>query len=105
MWIAFALSEEASGAAIARQPIYAIHLSYFLQSVHYMRNIGATFQSTMYSVRIEANPSQVLYIMYGFEVLFWRGQDGFVDRSSVLRGSKVKKSEKMAQNVEKMRIF
>ena len=50
----------------------------------FSRNIGATFQSTMHSVRIEAKTSQVLYIVYGFEVSFWRGRSGFVDRSSVL---------------------
>jgi len=38
----------------------------------------------MYSGQIEAKSSQVLYIVYGFEVSFWRGRSGFVDRSSVL---------------------
>ena len=47
-------------------------------------SIGATFQSTTYSDQIEAKSSQVLYIVYGFEVSFWRGRSGFVDRSSVL---------------------
>jgi hypothetical protein len=55
-----------------------------VNSMEFYANSSATFQSTTYSVRIEAKSSQVLYIVYGFEVSFWRGRSGFVDRSSVL---------------------
>ena len=84
MWIALAILEVPPEIANAIHTLYAILLRTRTRSVHYMRNIGATFQSTTYSVRIEANIPQVLYIVYGFEVSFWRGRSGFVDRSSVL---------------------
>ena len=37
--------------------------------------------NTIIRDRIGPNPHQVLYIVYGSHVPFWRGFDGFVDRA------------------------
>ena len=82
-----------SKTAIAIRTLFAALQRGWTRSVHYIQYFREVLQCYIYSVRIEANPSQVLYIVYGFEVPFWRGQNGFVDRSTVLRGPKVKNTK------------
>ena len=51
------------------------------RSVHYIQCFVRLSRNTVYRIRIGPDPHEMLYIVYGSHVPFWRGFNGFVDRA------------------------
>ena len=65
----------------AFQPLYAAVREGEMRSVHYIQCLVRVSPNTTIRDRIGPDPHQVLYIVYGSQVLFCRGFDGFIHRA------------------------